>query len=67
MSAIIRPYWFTGTCVCVSVTLGYLDSSVFSAFVCRFFVKAGTPSFMVFAKDSPFKTQFLTGKKVKRL
>uniref|UniRef100_A0A3P8WM44 Tetratricopeptide repeat domain 4 n=1 Tax=Cynoglossus semilaevis TaxID=244447 RepID=A0A3P8WM44_CYNSE len=44
-----------------------INSSVFSAFVCRFFVKAGTPSFMVFAKDSPFKTKFLTGKKVKRL
>lgn len=33
----------------------------------RFFVKAGTPSFIVLVKDSPYCKQYLTGKKVKRL
>ncbi|XP_035996804.1 tetratricopeptide repeat protein 4 [Fundulus heteroclitus] len=30
----------------------------------RFFVKAGTPSFIVLVKDSPFRKQFLSGKKI---
>lgn len=30
----------------------------------RFFVKAGTPSFMVLVKDSSFRKQFLSGKKI---
>lgn len=33
----------------------------------RFFVKGGTPTFIVLAKDSTFCKQFLTGKKVKWL
>lgn len=33
----------------------------------RFFVKAGTPSFIVLVKDSPFCEQYLFGKKVQRL
>lgn len=33
----------------------------------RFFIKAGTPSFIVLVKGSPFCKQYLTEKKVKRL
>ncbi|XP_051232145.1 tetratricopeptide repeat protein 4 [Dicentrarchus labrax] len=33
----------------------------------RFFVKGGTPSFIVLVKDSSFWEQFLTGKKIQRL
>ncbi|XP_035509902.1 tetratricopeptide repeat protein 4 [Morone saxatilis] len=33
----------------------------------RFFVKGGTPSFIVLVKDSSFWKQFLTGKKIQRL
>lgn len=33
----------------------------------RFFVKAGTPSFIVLVKDSPFCKQYLSGSKVHRL
>lgn len=33
----------------------------------RFFVKAGTPSFIVLVKDSPFCKQYLSGRKVHRL
>ncbi|XP_056133600.1 tetratricopeptide repeat protein 4 [Lampris incognitus] len=33
----------------------------------RYFVKAGTPSFIILVKDSSFYKQFLTGKKVRRL
>lgn len=33
----------------------------------RFYVKGGTPSFIVLVKDSPYCKQYLSGKKVKRL
>ncbi|KAK7880752.1 hypothetical protein WMY93_032613 [Mugilogobius chulae] len=33
----------------------------------RYFVKAGTPSFIILVKDSPYCKQYLSGKKVKRL
>lgn len=33
----------------------------------RFFVKAGTPSFLVLVDDSPFCKQYLSGKKIRKL
>lgn len=47
--------------------LKYVNFTLFSVCPCsvnRFFVKAGSPSFIILVKGSPFCTQFLIGKKI---
>lgn len=40
---------------------------VFPSYLNRFFVKEGTPSFIILVKGSTFSKQFSTGKKIRRL
>lgn len=40
---------------------------VFPSYLTRFFVKEGTPSFIILVKGSSFLKQFSTGKKIRRL
>lgn len=50
------------------VTLGQLQGSQRTPFnLCRYFVKAGTPTVLAFVKGSPFSKKYFSGKKVHRL
>lgn len=52
----------------LSRTLGQLQGSQGTPFnLCRYFVKAGTPTVLVFAKRSPFSKKYFSGKKVHQL
>lgn len=50
------------------MTLGQLQGSQRTPFnLCRYFVKAGTPTVLAFVKRSPFSKKYFSGKKVHRL